>query len=53
MVESSIKSNNKGNDVINDTQVNMCGLCFEERKCPAATPCGHIFCWNCIIRSCT
>ena len=33
---------------INSQQQRKCTLCLEELKDPAATQCGHVFCWTCI-----
>ena len=34
--------------LINQTKI--CTICRGLRKNPAITPCGHVFCWECIIR---
>ena len=35
---------------INENEI--CGLCYDKRKSASVTPCGHLFCWECIIKNC-
>ena len=35
-----------------DSDAERCQVCLEGFKNASATPCGHVFCWECVIKSC-
>ena len=39
---------NEGTEVT-DSHARRCTLCLGARRDPAATSCGHVFCWECIV----
>lgn len=41
--------NAKGNRNSEKSEAPQCVLCLEPRISTTLTPCGHLFCWNCIL----
>lgn len=35
-----------------DCSDRVCGLCRESMRAPACTPCGHAYCWRCLLALC-
>lgn len=47
----NLQINENDDGEVNENEI--CGLCYDKRKAPSVTPCGHLFCWECIIKNCT
>ena len=51
----SMRSQESSSEEMEGGDVNeneLCGLCYDKRKSTSVTPCGHLFCWECIIKNC-
>lgn len=47
----ALKEYNLQGDVkVNENRVLNCGMCLGERREGVCTPCGHCFCWTCLLQ---
>jgi len=51
MVNETYDSCSDKTDVVAATSGKKCPLCLDVRTNSSCTPCGHVFCWGCIIES--
>lgn len=42
----------EGEDQDRPSTAQRCALCLARREGPTSTPCGHVFCWNCVVSWC-
>uniref|UniRef100_A0A1B6DJM2 RING-type E3 ubiquitin transferase n=1 Tax=Clastoptera arizonana TaxID=38151 RepID=A0A1B6DJM2_9HEMI len=47
--KSNINIEPQKSSLFQTTKGRMCTLCLEERRNVCTTPCGHLFCWTCIM----
>ena len=57
--DGSYKADGGSTDVLDQSEElesipnsKKCALCLERRRHATSTPCGHLFCWNCIHEWC-
>ncbi|KAI9559269.1 hypothetical protein GHT06_016058 [Daphnia sinensis] len=46
----TVDSSNENFGGATASTVAKCSLCWDSRKNTACTPCGHLFCWHCILQ---
>ncbi|XP_041713704.1 peroxisome biogenesis factor 10 [Coregonus clupeaformis] len=48
----NLPSRSQSVEETNSPRASRCILCLEERRHSTSTPCGHLFCWECITEWC-
>ncbi|KAK6303155.1 hypothetical protein J4Q44_G00256090 [Coregonus suidteri] len=50
--QRNLPSRSQSVEETNSPRASRCILCLEERRHSTSTPCGHLFCWECITEWC-